>query len=152
MGAFVWERSRIVGMGWSGDEELVVVEADGGVWLYSTYGDPLPRRFSLGAVCREQGVARAEVFSSGVVALTERHELWAVTGFAEPRPQVTLAHTSPLNLFSIINKYCQRKTTEKCRLWVLVLKSILCGRTYTYFCSNLGQCSKYHSERWQLNV
>eukprot|EP00873_Tetraselmis_striata_P045222 jgi/Tetstr1/465486/TSEL_010170.t1 len=86
LGAFVWERNRIVGMGWSSDEELVLVEVDGTVSAYSTFGTHL-RRFSLGAAAREQGVSRAAVFGAGVVALTERHELWAVTGLLEPRPQ-----------------------------------------------------------------
>lgn len=85
--AFIWDRGRIVGMGWSSEEELLIVEQDGGVSTYSVFGEVLPRQFSMGSACKEQGVARAVVFGTGVVILTNRHELWAVTGLAEPRPQ-----------------------------------------------------------------
>uniref|UniRef100_A0A061RIB2 Protein VACUOLELESS1 n=1 Tax=Tetraselmis sp. GSL018 TaxID=582737 RepID=A0A061RIB2_9CHLO len=87
MGAFVWERGRIAAMGWSSEEELMVVERDGSVTMYSPFGELLPRQFSLGSACREQGVSAAQVFSAGVVALTARNELWAVTGLEDPRPQ-----------------------------------------------------------------
>mmetsp|Transcript_12464 Transcript_12464/g.35002 ORF Transcript_12464/g.35002 Transcript_12464/m.35002 type:complete len:872 (-) Transcript_12464:151-2766(-) len=87
IGAFIWDRGRIVAMGWSSEEELVVVERDGSVTMCTTFGEVLPRQFSLGTACKEQGVVLAEVFGSGIVALTGKQELWAVSGLTEPRPQ-----------------------------------------------------------------
>jgi Vps16, N-terminal region len=69
LGAFVWDRGRIVGMGWTNEEELMLVEESGEVQCSScacmstlpgrlaSIDSPAPPQFPLSR--RQQRVARA---------------------------------------------------------------------------------------------
>eukprot|EP01112_Ceratiomyxa_fruticulosa_P007909 TRINITY_DN2060_c0_g1_i1.p1 TRINITY_DN2060_c0_g1~~TRINITY_DN2060_c0_g1_i1.p1 ORF type:complete len:827 (+),score=180.52 TRINITY_DN2060_c0_g1_i1:187-2667(+) len=84
--SFVWEKSRLVGMGWSEGERLLCVLEDGTVLMYSVFGE-LISQFSMGRDCKEQGVLDIQVWSSGLVALTHNLQLFAVTSLEDPRPR-----------------------------------------------------------------
>jgi hypothetical protein len=76
---------RLVTVGWSDAEQLVVVLDDGTVQLYSLLGQ-LVREFQLGGVCASQGVAACRVYGRGLIALTMGHEFVALSSLdGEPR-------------------------------------------------------------------
>ena len=81
-----WDKGRIVGMGWTETEQLVVVLDDGNVRLYTLQGEM--RQFSLGKEAREQGVLDCRIWGTGLVALTGRFRLIALSGFEEPHPRL----------------------------------------------------------------
>ncbi|KAK9823042.1 hypothetical protein WJX81_002597 [Elliptochloris bilobata] len=87
LGAFVWERGRIMGMGWTSEEDLMLLEQSGEVHLYSMHGQAQARSFSLGGEVAREGVAACCLYGGGLVALTAGLQLWAVTDLEEPRPQ-----------------------------------------------------------------
>jgi hypothetical protein len=57
---------------------LLCVADDGGIFPYSVDGELLPWQLSLGAECAAQRVAEACVLPTGVVALTQEAQLFAV--------------------------------------------------------------------------
>lgn len=76
---------RLVSVGWSESEQVVVVLDDGTVHLYSVLGQ-FVRELQLGGVCASQGVAASRVYGRGLVALTHGHELvWLNSFDGEPR-------------------------------------------------------------------
>ena len=81
-----WDKGKIAGLGWTETEQLVVVLDDGNVRLYSLHGDM--KQFSLGKEAKEQGVLDCRVWGGGLVALTGRFRLIAVTSFDEPHPRL----------------------------------------------------------------
>lgn len=100
-----WEHGSIRGLGWSDDEELLVVTEDGTVRRYfGLHGDFSP--FSLGNVyldasillvqltnfllqgAEEYGVRACRFWSSGFVALLYNNQLIAVSQYDEPRPKL----------------------------------------------------------------
>ena len=111
LGAFVWERSRIMGLAWTSEEDLMLLAQSGEarprstphspvarawlpltqrraqVHLYSMHGQAQARSFSLGSEVAREGVAACCLYGSGLVALTVGLQLWAVTDLEEPRPQ-----------------------------------------------------------------
>eukprot|EP00891_Asterochloris_glomerata_P007024 jgi/Astpho2/7024/e_gw1.00107.12.1_t len=86
LSAFVWDKGPIVAMDWTDSEDLMVVQPDGQVHLFSMHGDRLPRQFSLGAECTRDGVLMCQTYSDGLIVLTTKLQLWAVAGLEEPRP------------------------------------------------------------------
>jgi len=80
-----WDKGRIVGMGWSETEQLVVVLDDGTVRIYNIHGDST--QFSLGKDAKDHGVEDCRFYGNGLVALTGNFTLIAVTNFDEPRPR-----------------------------------------------------------------
>ncbi|KAL2000523.1 hypothetical protein VTN02DRAFT_2963 [Thermoascus thermophilus] len=82
-----WEYGPIRGLGWSDDEELLVVTEDGTVRRYfGLHGDFSP--FSLGNGAEEYGVRACRFWSSGFVALLSNNQLIAVSQYDEPRPKL----------------------------------------------------------------
>ncbi|KAL1986479.1 hypothetical protein VTN96DRAFT_6238 [Rasamsonia emersonii] len=82
-----WEFGSIRGLGWSDNEELLVVTEDGTVRRYfGLHGDFAP--FSLGNGAEEYGVRSCRFWSSGFVALLSNNQLIAVSNYAEPRPKL----------------------------------------------------------------
>ncbi|RUS17640.1 Vps16, N-terminal region-domain-containing protein, partial [Endogone sp. FLAS-F59071] len=77
-----WSKGRIVGMGWTDQEQLIVVLEDGNVWMYNIYGEY--KQFSLGEAAT---VIDCQIWGTGLVALTGNYQLIAVTNFDEPRPK-----------------------------------------------------------------
>lgn len=83
-----WDKTgSIKGLGWSEDEKLLVVTADGTVRCYrDLQADFAP--FTLGHGADEHGVQACRFWSSGFVALLGNNHLVSVTRYDEPRPQL----------------------------------------------------------------
>ncbi|RDW88687.1 vacuolar protein-like protein sorting vps16 [Coleophoma cylindrospora] len=81
-----WDKGSIKGLGWSDDEQLLVVTADGTVRCYDLQGDF--SQFSLGNGSEEYGVVACRFYGSGFVALLSNNHLIAVTRYGEPRPKL----------------------------------------------------------------
>ncbi|KAI5284783.1 hypothetical protein KEM54_001073 [Ascosphaera aggregata] len=81
-----WEYGPIRGIGWSEDEQLIVVTSDGNVrCYYGLHGDFFP--FSLGINAEESEVKECKFWPNGFVAILSNNQLIAVTGYDEPRPK-----------------------------------------------------------------
>ncbi|KAL4761161.1 tethering complex subunit VPS16 [Aspergillus foveolatus] len=82
-----WEHGAIRGLGWSDQEELLVITEDGTVRRYfGLYGDFTS--FSLGNGAEEYGVRACRFWNSGFVALLANNQLIAVSSYNEPRPRL----------------------------------------------------------------
>ncbi|KAK2629233.1 hypothetical protein QTJ16_000053 [Diplocarpon rosae] len=77
-----WDKGSIKGLGWSEEEKLIVVTADGIVRCYDIQGDFA--QFSLGHGAEEYGV----FYGSGFVALLSNNHLISVSQYDEPRPRL----------------------------------------------------------------
>ncbi|KAA6418805.1 MAG: vacuolar sorting-associated 16 protein [Trebouxia sp. A1-2] len=84
---FIWDKGSIEAMGWTSEEDLMIVEQTGEVHLYNMFGTQLPRHFSMGSEVQREGILDCQLFGDGLVVLTKGLQLWAVSGLAEPRPQ-----------------------------------------------------------------
>ncbi|KKK27329.1 hypothetical protein P175DRAFT_0529206 [Aspergillus ochraceoroseus IBT 24754] len=85
-----WEHGTIRGLGWSDQEELLVITEDGTVRRYfGLYGDFTS--FSLGNGAEEYGVRACRFWNSGFVALLSNNQLIAVSNYDEPRPKLLAA-------------------------------------------------------------
>ncbi len=77
----------IKGMGWSEDEKLLVVTADGTVrCYYDLQGDFT--QFSLGNGAEEFGVDSCRFYGRGLVALLSNNSLISVPSYDDPRPKL----------------------------------------------------------------
>ncbi|KAG6170390.1 hypothetical protein E4U35_004459 [Claviceps purpurea] len=81
-----WEKGPIKGLGWSEDESLLVVTADGNVRCYDMQGDF--SNFTLGHGAEHYGVESCRFYDSGLVALLGNNTLVAVSSYTEPRPRL----------------------------------------------------------------
>lgn len=74
---------------WSGQEPYLVsvFAAFLQVVMYDQHGKSLKSQFSFGESCSQEGVSRCQIYSSGIVILTERLVLWIVTDLYNPSPQ-----------------------------------------------------------------
>ncbi|KAK9815234.1 hypothetical protein WJX72_000416 [[Myrmecia] bisecta] len=87
LGAFVWDGGRIAGLGWTLEEDLMLLEDTGQVFIYNMHGQKQPRQFSLGKEVQQDGILECCLWGDGLVVLTTGFALWAVTNLEEPRPQ-----------------------------------------------------------------
>ncbi|CAG8580065.1 14623_t:CDS:10 [Gigaspora margarita] len=81
-----WDKGRIIKMGWTDVEQLVVVMEDGTIRLYDIHGDFT--QFSLGKEAKDHLVIDCQIWGTGLVALTGNFRLIALTNFEEPRPRL----------------------------------------------------------------
>ncbi|CAG8571415.1 7902_t:CDS:10, partial [Paraglomus occultum] len=81
-----WDKERIVTMGWTDTERLIVVLEDGKIWLYDVHGEHT--QISLGKEAETSSVIDCQIWGSGLVALTGDFKLVALTNFDEPRPRL----------------------------------------------------------------
>ncbi|RMJ22317.1 Vacuolar protein [Aspergillus sp. HF37] len=82
-----WEHGTVRGLGWSDQEELLVVSEDGTVRRYfGLHGDFTS--FSLGNGAEEYGVRDCRFWPSGFVALLSNNQLISVSKYDEPRPKL----------------------------------------------------------------
>ncbi|KAL4725534.1 Vacuolar protein sorting-associated protein 16 [Fusarium chlamydosporum] len=97
-----WDKGTIKGLGWSEDETLLVVTADGTVRCYDLQGDFT--QFSLGHGADNYSVESCRFYDHGMVALLGNNSLITVSSYAEPRPKA-LAQTpeGEIHAWSIIS-------------------------------------------------
>ncbi|KAG8808442.1 hypothetical protein FRC19_005900 [Serendipita sp. 401] len=84
-----WELSKVVSLGWTSSEQLVVLNEDGQYRLYDLQGTY--RSFSLGSEAAETGVMDAKIFEAGLVALTGQMSFLEVRGWEGQKPGVLSA-------------------------------------------------------------
>ncbi|CEG84394.1 hypothetical protein RMATCC62417_18203 [Rhizopus microsporus] len=80
-----WDKGKIVGLGWTEQEQLVVVTEDGSVRLYTFHGQF--SQFSLGKEAKDDGIIDCQIWGGGLVAMTSKYQLISVTNFLEPQPK-----------------------------------------------------------------
>ncbi|KAL2201113.1 Vps16, N-terminal region-domain-containing protein [Corynascus similis CBS 632.67] len=82
-----WDQGPIKGLGWSEDEKLLVVTADGTVrCYYDLHGEFT--QFSLGNGADQTGVKSCKFYAHGLVALLSNNALISVSSYDEPRPKL----------------------------------------------------------------
>ncbi|QUC22005.1 uncharacterized protein UV8b_06246 [Ustilaginoidea virens] len=84
--AIPWDKGHIKSLGWSEDESLLVVTADGNVRCYNLQGDF--SNFTLGHGADNYGVESCRFYDSGMVALLGNNTLVTVSSYSEPRPRL----------------------------------------------------------------
>ncbi|CAG8956602.1 hypothetical protein HYFRA_00011913 [Hymenoscyphus fraxineus] len=82
-----WEKGSIKGLGWSEDEKLIVITADGTVRCYYDLQGEFTQ-FSLGNGAEEYGVKECRFYGTGFVALLTNNHLISVNRYEEPRPKL----------------------------------------------------------------
>ncbi|KAM7184324.1 putative vacuolar protein sorting-associated protein 16 [Rhypophila sp. PSN 637] len=82
-----WDKSPIKGLGWSEDEKLLVVTAEGTVRCYYDLSTEFTQ-FSLGNGADEVGVKSCRFYGHGLVALLANNDLVSVSSYDEPRPKL----------------------------------------------------------------
>lgn len=82
-----WDKGRVVGLGWSDDEQLLVVAQNGTVRCYSDLSDDFTP-FTLGHDSESEGVVACRFWISGFVALLGNNNLIVVSRYDEPRPKL----------------------------------------------------------------
>lgn len=82
-----WDKGPIKGLGWSVDEKLLVVTADGTVRCYYDFQGDFTQ-FSLGNGSDEYGVRSCRFYEHGLVALLSNNSLISVSSYDEPRPKL----------------------------------------------------------------
>ncbi|KAL6850797.1 Vacuolar protein sorting-associated protein 16 [Amphichorda felina] len=80
-----WDKGSIKSLGWSEDETLLVVTADGNVRCYDLQSDF--SHFSLGHGADNHGVESCRFYDNGMVALLGNNALISVSSYTEPRPK-----------------------------------------------------------------
>ncbi|KAK0621199.1 Vps16, N-terminal region-domain-containing protein [Bombardia bombarda] len=81
-----WDKGSVKGLGWSEEEKLLAVTADGTVRCYDLQGDF--SQFSLGNGAEESGVRSCKFYDHGLVALLSNNALVSVSSYDEPRPKL----------------------------------------------------------------
>lgn len=82
-----WDKGSIKGLGWSEDEKLFVVTADGTVRCYYDLQGEFTQ-FTLGHGAEEYGVTACRFYGTGFVALLANNHLISVSRYDEPRPKL----------------------------------------------------------------
>lgn len=85
--SIAWDKGSIKGLGWSQDEKLLVVTADGTVRCYYDLQGEFTQ-FSLGNGAEEAGVKSCRFYNHGLVALLANNSLVSVSSYHEPRPKL----------------------------------------------------------------
>lgn len=93
---FIWNGGTIVGMGWTVDEKLLLVDIGGEVAVFDIHGRRLPVEFSLGTACMQEKLVNCVVYPAGVVGLTFTNSIWVITDLTDVRPH-RLAEIDPPN-------------------------------------------------------
>ncbi|KAK5997582.1 putative vacuolarsorting-associated-like protein [Cladobotryum mycophilum] len=87
--SIAWDSGPIKGLGWSEEETLLVVAADGNVRCYDIQGDF--SHFSLGHGAETYSVESCRFYNNGLVALLGNNTLVTVSSYTEPRPKLLAA-------------------------------------------------------------
>ncbi|KAG8907134.1 hypothetical protein FRB99_005242 [Tulasnella sp. 403] len=84
-----WDQGSVIALGWTYDEQLVIINDEGMYRVYTLQGDY--QQFSLGPEAAETGVIDAKIYEQGMVAMTGNVTLMEVKGWTGSKPLV-LAH------------------------------------------------------------
>jgi vacuolar protein sorting-associated protein 16 len=97
-----WDKGSIKGLGWSENEQLLVITEEGTVrCYYDLQGDF--DQFSLGNGAEEFGVKSCRFWGSGFVALLGNNRLISVSNYYEPRPKLLAQPpNSPIHSWAVI--------------------------------------------------
>jgi hypothetical protein len=79
-----WDQGKIIGLGWTMDERLVVLNEEGAYRLYDLQGEY--QQYSLGTEAGEIGILDARIHENGLVALTGSLTFLEVKGWEGGRP------------------------------------------------------------------
>ncbi|KAK4152076.1 Vps16, N-terminal region-domain-containing protein [Chaetomidium leptoderma] len=82
-----WDQGAIKGLGWSEDEKLLAVTADGTVRCYYDLQGEFTQ-FSLGNGAEDASVKSCRFYAHGLVALLGNNALVSVSSYDEPRPKL----------------------------------------------------------------
>ncbi|VBB86617.1 Putative vacuolar protein sorting-associated protein 16 VPS16 [Podospora comata] len=82
-----WDSGSIKGLGWSEDEKLLVITADGTVRCYFDLQGEFTQ-FSLGNGAEDSGVKSCRFYAHGLVALLNNNSLVSISSYSEPRPKL----------------------------------------------------------------
>ncbi|KAK9316336.1 Vps16, N-terminal region-domain-containing protein [Lipomyces starkeyi] len=82
-----WDKGSIRGVGWSNNEQLVIVGEDGNVRLYHDFQGAFTQ-FSLGKEAEDHGVAECRFWGTGFVARLSNNRFVAISRYEEPRPRL----------------------------------------------------------------
>ncbi|RPA85838.1 vacuolar protein sorting 16 [Ascobolus immersus RN42] len=100
-----WDKGVVKGLGWSDDEKLLVITADGKVRCYHDLQGDFSQ-FTLGYGTETHGVRDVRFWSSGFVALTGDNRLIAVSRYDEPRPRLLadpeVPQETPIHSWAIV--------------------------------------------------
>ncbi|KZT35392.1 vacuolar protein sorting-associated protein 16 [Sistotremastrum suecicum HHB10207 ss-3] len=81
---FSWDQGKIIRMGWTFDERLVLLNEEGVYRLYDLQGEY--QQFSLGPDAAEAGIIDAKIHENGLVALTSDLRLLHMKGWDGGKP------------------------------------------------------------------
>lgn len=81
-----WDQGRLVAIGWTYAEQLVILNDEGLYRLYDLQGEY--QQFSLGHDAAEAGIIDARIYEQGLVAMTSHVTLMEVKGWTGAKPLV----------------------------------------------------------------
>ncbi|RKP05942.1 hypothetical protein THASP1DRAFT_25652, partial [Thamnocephalis sphaerospora] len=80
---FRWDAVRVVKIGWTDDERLLCICANGIVLMYNLFGEAM--QFTLGSESREEGVIDGRIWGTGLVALLSNFQFVFVSNLKDVR-------------------------------------------------------------------
>lgn len=85
---FEWNSGKLLKMGWSESEDLVCVQDDGIVLIYTMFGE-YQHKFSMGPEVKDTKVIDARIFASssgtGVAVMTTKFRIHLVNSVVDPK-------------------------------------------------------------------
>lgn len=84
-----WDKGRIVALGWTDEEMLVVVSEDANVNIFNVYQGAFDKQFTLGQIAVTAGIREAKICPDGrgLVVLTNDDRFFSVANFQDPKPR-----------------------------------------------------------------
>eukprot|EP00038_Savillea_parva_P008583 m.177865 g.177865 ORF g.177865 m.177865 type:complete len:861 (-) comp14437_c0_seq1:84-2666(-) len=84
-----WDKGRIVALGWTDEELLVIVSEDANVNIYNVHQNAFDKQFTLGQLAVTAGIREAKVCPDGrgLVVLTNDDRFFSVANFHDPKPR-----------------------------------------------------------------
>ncbi|KAJ2692778.1 Vacuolar protein [Coemansia sp. RSA 1285] len=112
--------ARIAGFSWNSREELVCVQEDGNVRVFSLGGQQEPTTtFSLGPEAREAGIVDCRFWDQGFVAMTGAFRFVYVNDIGEPKPRMLGAAEAAASGDPMLQQQ-QQRLAEMPHSWAVV--------------------------------
>eukprot|EP00126_Sphaerothecum_destruens_P002678 Sdes_comp16105_c0_seq2m5325 len=115
-----WEKGTVISLGWTEQEQLLVVAEDGSVLMYSILGSFI-KTFSFGKEAQEFGVIDCKFWGSGLVVLTGDFRFHSIMNLSEPRvrtlPAIVGIDSPPISWTLIEPKYTLGRHVEVLVAW-----------------------------------